>query len=343
MGGDGGPAVIVPAAIRFLSNNPDAELVLYGLEDELLKHFPNRDPLGIDRCRVQYSSQVVSDQESPSAALRHKQDSSMWLALQSVAQGSAGACISGGNTGALMAMGLKLLGISEGIDRPAICTALPRQEGRCYLLDAGANVDCSAQQLQQFALMATALVSALEQIAQPPCALLNIGKERIKGNKVVKEAAELLAANSILNYTGFIEADDLLRGGIEIVVCDGFVGNVTLKAIEGAARMILEHLMLAKSSMQPSLKPALAKSPEADLSVPSGLESEGVYAGLRQAFDPGQFNGAILLGLNAVVIKSHGSADKAGYCGALERAAQAHQADVTGQVARYLKNYMAQA
>jgi glycerol-3-phosphate acyltransferase PlsX len=343
MGGDGGPAVIVPAAIRFLSNNPDTELVLYGLEDELLKHLPNRDPLGIDRCRVQYSSQIVSDQESPSAAFRHKQDSSMWLALQSVAQGSAGACISGGNTGALMAMGLKLLGINEGIDRPAICTALPRQEGRCYLLDAGANVDCSAQQLQQFALMATALVSALEQISQPPCALLNIGKESIKGNKVVKEAAELLAANPILNYTGFIEADELLRGGIEIVVCDGFVGNVSLKAIEGAARMILEHLGLRQSRVESSRESTQQKSPEAQLSIPSASDNDGVYAGLRQAFDPGQFNGAILLGLNAVVIKSHGSADEEGYCGALERAAQAHQADVTGQVARYLKNYMAQA
>ncbi len=340
MGGDGGPAVTVPAAIRFLSNNPETELVLYGLKDELLCHLPDRDSHGIDRCRVHYCSQVVSDQESPSAALRHKQDSSMWLALQSVAEGSAAACISGGNTGALMAMGLKLLGISDGIDRPAICTALPRQEGRCYLLDAGANVDCSAQQLQQFALMATALASALDQIAQPPCALLNIGKESIKGNKVVKAAAELLAANPKLNYTGFIEADNLLHGGIEIVVCDGFVGNVTLKAIEGAARIILEHLVSAKLTTGLFQKPAPVKLPEAASSTASGLERE-VYARLRQAFDPGLFNGAILLGLNAVVIKSHGNADEGGYCGALERAAQAHQADVIGRVTRYLKHYMA--
>lgn len=339
MGGDGGPAVIVPAAMRFLSNNPDAEVVLYGFEDALLKHLPASDPLGIDRCRVEYSSQIVSDQESPSAAIRHKQDSSMWLALQAVAQGRADACISGGNTGALMAMGLKLLGINKGIDRPAICTALPRQQGRCYLLDAGANVDCTALQLQQFALMATALVSALERIARPPCVLLNIGNESIKGNKVVKEAASLLAGNPTLNYTGFIEANELLRGGIEIVVCDGFVGNVALKAIEGAARIILEHLESGKSTLDPSPEPALAKSPESHLSIPSGLENEGVYVGLRQAFDPGQFNGAILLGLNGVVIKSHGNADEEGYCGALERAAQANQADVTGLVARYLENY----
>ncbi|RLA47924.1 MAG: phosphate acyltransferase PlsX [Gammaproteobacteria bacterium] len=322
MGGDNGPKVVVPAAIRFLDENPGIELTLFGVQDELLRHFPNNDPAGISRCHAQFCSQFVADDESPSAALRHKQDSSMWLAFQAVAHGRSQAFISGGNTGAMVAMGLKLLGANEGIDRPAICTALPTRAGRCYLLDVGANVDCTTKQLHQLALMATNLVRVQEKIAKPSVALLNIGKESIKGNKVVKEAAELFNADASLNYAGFIEADELLSGRVDIVICDGFVGNVALKATEGAVANILDRLAVIGKRYS-----------TADISagvMPSLLDA------LHRELDPGSYNGAILLGLKGVTVKSHGSADVDGFCCALERAVMAVGTDASGSITNEL-------
>ena len=324
MGGDSGPEVVVPAVIRFLNEFPDIDIVLYGLEDELLKSLPHHDPSGIARCRVQFSSQIVIDNESPSAALRHKQDSSMWLALEAVAQGSADACISGGNTGALVAMGLKLMGVYKGVDRPAICTVLPMQAGRCYMLDVGANVDCAAQQLQQFAAMATALVSGLEGIKKPTVALLNVGKESIKGNKVVKQAAELFGDDHSLNYLGFIEADELLQSRADIVVCDGFTGNIALKATEGTARYILAELA------------PIIESYGTKEGIPESI-SAGLLVSCGKAFNPGSYNGAILLGLNGVVVKSHGNADENAYCGALERAAKSIRGGVSTLIKAHLE------
>ena len=333
MGGDNGPKVVVPAAIRFLDENPEIELTLIGVHDDLLSHFPNSDPAGISRCHVQFCSQFVVDDESPSAALRHKQDSSMWLALQAVARGSSHACISGGNTGAMVAMGLKLLGVNEGIDRPAICTALPTHAGCCYLLDVGANVDCTTKQLHQLARMATTLVRGQERITNPSVALLNIGKESIKGNKVVKEAAELFSADTSLNYAGFIEADELLSGCVDIVICDGFVGNVALKATEGAVANILNRLAvigeryITKDIISKDIITKDIITKDIDAGAMSSL-----LAALHREFDPGSYNGAILLGLKGVAVKSHGNADVDGFCCALDRAAVAASAGVPGSI-----------
>ncbi len=324
MGGDRGPAVVVPAAIRFLDEHPDVEFVLFGLQEKLLKYFPNNDPTSIARCRVQFCSQVVTDNEQPSSALRHKQDSSMWLALQAVAQGQADACVSSGNTGALMAMGLKHLGVNAGLDRPAICTALPARTGGCYLLDLGANVDCSPKQLHQFALMATAMVSGLDGLAKPTVGLLNIGVEASKGNRLVKEAAELLSNDSSLTYRGYLEADEILDGRMNIVVCDGFVGNIALKATEGVARNVVERLTALHDKLMHDV---------------GAKNLAGLLDGLRNALDPAGYNGAILLGLNRVVIKSHGNTDDQGFCRALERAVRAVMADVPGLVADNMNNY----
>lgn len=248
----------------------------------------------------------------------------MWLALQAVAQGQADACVSSGNTGALMAMGLKHLGINAGLDRPAICTALPARTGGCYLLDLGANVDCSSKNLHQFALMATAMVRGLEGVAKPTLALLNIGAEASKGNRVVKEAAELLSSDKSLDYRGYIEADEILDGRMNIVVCDGFVGNVALKATEGVARNVVARLAALHSKL-------MHDSAAHDLS--------GLVDGLREALDPASYNGAILLGLNSVVIKSHGNTDERGFCRALERAARAVTTNVPGLVADNMNKY----
>ncbi len=325
MGGDEGPKVVIPAAIQYLRENPDVELTLYGQQDELLKHLPGHDPAGIDRCRVKYSSQSVTDDESASSALRHKRDSSMWLAIKAVAESDADACISGGNTGALMAMGLALLGSHKDVDRPAICTALPTKNGGCYVLDMGANVDCAATQLQQFALMATALVKGIEGIVVPTVALLNIGKESIKGNKLVKESAQLLSGDSRINYVGFIEADELLKGEVDIVVCDGFIGNILLKASEGAARMILGELA------------GFATASETKGAALGNDTEQSIIRELKNTYSPAAYNGAILLGLNNVVIKSHGSADQRAYVSALGRAARSAAANIPERIAGYLE------
>jgi phosphate acyltransferase len=299
MGGDGGPATVIPAVMRYLSENPDISVTLHGLERELLEYLPDNNPSGLDRCKVRYSAQVVNDDDLPSAVVRHKTDSSMWHAVKMVADGGADACISGGNTGALVAIGCRLLGNEKNVDRPAICTALPTATGRCYLLDVGANVDCAPQQLHTLARIASEYVRGLENLASPSVALLNIGKESTKGNRVVKRCSELLNHDDTLNYAGFIEADRLFNSDVNIVVCDGFVGNVALKASEGMAKLIISKLSSLKGEI-----------------------SESLINTLRQEYDPGAHNGAVLLGLKGTVIKSHGSSDIAGFCCALKKATQ---------------------
>ena len=303
MGGDMGPAITVPAAIQYLASYPEATLVLYGIEDQLLKYLPNKDINGIDRCRVEFCSQLISDDDSFFNVLRDKRDSSMWRVIEAVAKGHAQACVSGGNTGALVAIGCRLLGIKEGIERPGICTALPTAQGNCYLLDVGANVDSTAEQLYQLARQAKDFVSKLERLEAPSIALLNIGLEAIKGNKVVKRAAELLNNDSSLNYVGFIEADELLSHRVDIIICDGFVGNVALKATEGAAKRIMARL--------------------AEL---GGKPMKQMLDVLQLEFNPSAYNGALLLGLGGAVIKSHGKADQTGFYKALERAVNVGEA-----------------
>jgi len=305
MGGDFGPAVIVPAALHMIASHRDIELTLVG-DEALLGDFLHQHGAGAgDRLHVHHASEVVEMDEMPSQALRGKKDSSMRVAIQLVKAGQADACVSAGNTGALMAIARFVLKTLPGIDRPAICTELPCIKGSTHMLDLGANVDSSAEQLLQFAVMGSVLSGAVNPQSQGRVALLNIGAEEIKGNEQVKEAAELLD-KSDLNYTGYIEGDDIYSGVVDVVVCDGFVGNVSLKTSEGVAKMITQF---AREEFSRNLLTRLASF----IALP-------VLRGLQRRIDPRRYNGASLLGLRGIVIKSHGGADKLAFAHAIQEA-----------------------
>lgn len=303
MGGDHGPAVTLPACRHFLDRHPDAELLLVGLPDSLAG-------LNHPRARVVPASEVVGMDDSIEVALRRKRDSSMRVAIQQVKDGAAQAAVSAGNTGALMAIARYLLKTLDGIDRPAIATQLPNAKGGATtVLDLGANVDCEAQHLLQFAVMGSALVSVLKDESNPSVGLLNIGEEIIKGNETIKKAGELLrsAANSgDLNFYGNVEGNDIFRGVTDIVVCDGFVGNVALKTSEGLASMIGGFL---KEEFSRSFFTKIA----AIFALP-------VLSAFKKRVDHRRYNGAALLGLRGLVFKSHGSADELAFENALNRA-----------------------
>ena len=237
MGGDHGPSVTIPAAISFVESEPDAELILVGLEESLLAELKKHKASEHPRLSVVNATEVVTMDDPLEIALRRKKDSSMRVAINMVKEGRADACVSAGNTGALMAISRYVLKTLPGVNRPAICSILPNQkDGPTYMLDLGANVDCEPQHLHQFALMGSALVSAMEGNPRPTVGLLNVGEEDIKGNEVVKQTAVLLRADheqGRLNFYGNVEGNDIFKGTTDIVVCDGFVGNVTLKASEG--------------------------------------------------------------------------------------------------------------
>ena len=298
MGGDLGPAVTVPGALAALRSHPDLNLVLVGqravLEKELARH---ADAEG-GRIRIQEASQVVGMDEPPAQALRGKKDSSMRVAINLVKSGEAQAIVSAGNTGALMATARFVLKTLPGIDRPAIITAFPTVHGHVHILDLGANVDSSPEQLLQFGIMGSLLVGAVERKDRPLVALLNVGVEDIKGNEVVKKADELFRASD-LNYHGYVEGDEIYLGKVDVIVCDGFVGNVALKASEGLARMIS---LFMKEEFTRTLFAKLA-----------ALVALPVLNALRRRLDPRQYNGASLVGLNGIVIKSHGGTDAIGF------------------------------
>lgn len=325
MGGDHGPPVVVPAALHALTEQEDLNLILVGdrevLEAAVRKFGGN---LGT-RLSVHHASQVVAMDELPSAALRGKKDSSMRVAIDLVKQGTADACVSAGNTGALMATARFVLKTLPGIDRPAICSALPTIKGHTHMLDLGANVDSDAETLFQFAVMGAALTSAVENIVSPKVGLLNIGAEEMKGNERVKEAGRLLAASQ-LNYVGFIEGDDIYSGAVDVVVCDGFVGNVALKTSEGVARMIRHYME------QEFRRSALTKLVAA-LAMP-------VLKSFRAKIDPRQYNGASLLGLQGIVIKSHGGADIVAYANAIKEAGLEVRKSVPQRINKYLEEQL---
>jgi glycerol-3-phosphate acyltransferase PlsX len=309
MGGDFGLPVTIPAAIEFLRQFPDTQLLLVGqahaIETALV------DQRGVDRSRFEIvsASDVVNMDDSVEVALRRKKESSMRLAVQAVKDGRADACLSAGNTGAWMAISRYILKTLDGIDRPAIATSIPNQTGRAtIMLDLGANVDCTAEHLLQFAIMGAALSQAVEHRDQPSVGLLNIGEELIKGNEMVKEAAELLRA-SPLNFYGNVEGDDIFKGTVDVVVCDGFVGNVVLKSVEGLAKMLSNVI---REEFKRNFVTLLA-----------ALVSKPVLNRLRHRVDNRRHNGAALLGLRGVVIKSHGAADAYAFGFALERAREA--------------------
>ncbi len=259
--------------------------------------------------------------EKPLATLR-KRDSSMWMAVRDVSQGYAQACVSAGNTGALLATGVTQLRRFSGVERPAICTAIPSLGRRTWLLDAGANLECSPAQLHQFARMASCLVTAVDGVARPSVGLLNVGAENVKGSKELQETATMLASDKSLNYTGFVEGDGLYLGKSDIVVCDGFSGNVALKAGEGVARMVASRL---HESFHRSLAARLA-----------GFISRRVLKDFQRDVDPSAYNGASFLGLCGVVVKSHGSAHSESFVRALEVALDEARTDLPRQLERAL-------
>jgi glycerol-3-phosphate acyltransferase PlsX len=312
MGGDHGLSVTVPAALSFLEHTHDAQCVLVGLQDDIRKALADSGlPLASDaqRVHVQHASEVVGMDESPAQAMRGKRDSSMRVALDWVKEGKADGCVSAGNTGALMATSRFVLKMIDGIDRPAIATQLPNMKGGATtMLDLGANVDCEPEHYLQFGLMGAALVTALNHCERPSVGLLNIGEELIKGNDAVRQAAELLRA-SPLNFVGNVEGNDIYEGRVDVVVCDGFVGNVALKTSEGLARMLGQMIKQEFTSSLFSRLAALAAMP--------------VLRRFKQRVDPSRYNGACLVGLRGVVVKSHGSADAVGFENALQRCADA--------------------
>jgi len=303
MGGDHGPRVTLSACRNFLEHHPDAGLLLVGLPDSLggLQH---------PRARVVAASEVVGMDDPIEVALRRKKDSSMRVAIEQVKAGAAQAAVSAGNTGALMAIARYVLKTIEGIDRPAIATQMPNSRGGATtVLDLGANVDCTAEHLLQFAVMGSALVSVLRDEVNPSVGLLNIGEEVIKGNEVIKKAGELLrsAANSgDLNFYGNVEGNDIFKGTTDIVVCDGFVGNVALKAVEGLASMIGGFL---KQEFSRNIFTKIA-----------AVCAYPVLSAFKKRVDYRRYNGAALLGLRGLVFKSHGSADELAFEQALNRA-----------------------
>ncbi len=303
MGGDHGPRVTLPACKQFLESHPEAKLLLVGLPDSL-------SSFSHSRAVVVAASEVVTMDDSVEVALRKKKDSSMRIAITQARDGTAQAVVSAGNTGALMAIARYVLKTVEGIDRPAIATQLPNAKGGATtVLDLGANVDCTAQHLLQFAVMGSALVSVLNDDLHPTVGLLNIGEEVIKGSEIIKLAGELLrsAANSgDLNFHGNVEGNDIFKGTTDIVVCDGFVGNVALKASEGLASMISGFL-----------KAEFSRNPLTKLSA---LVAYPVLSAFKRRVDHRRYNGAALLGLRGLVFKSHGSADAFAFEQALNRA-----------------------
>ncbi len=310
MGGDVGPAVTLPASLAFLDGHPDAALVLVGSPEALAAHPLHARLLAHPRCQMVAASEVVTMDDPLEIALRRKKDSSMRVAINQVKQGVAHAALSAGNTGALMAIARYVLKTLDGIDRPAIATQLPNASGGATtVLDLGANVDCTAHHLLQFAVMGSALVAAITNNPAPSVGLLNIGEEAIKGSETIKKAGELLrsAANSgDLNFYGNVEGNDIFKGTTDIVVCDGFVGNVALKASEGLASMIGGFI---KAEFSRNILTKIA----AIIAYP-------VLTAFKNRVDHRRYNGAALLGLQGLVFKSHGSADAFAFERALNRA-----------------------
>jgi len=305
MGGDHGLSVTVPAAIAALAEHPNLALILVGDQDSIREALNQHEYPDATRMQVQHASQVVEMDDKPAQAMRFKKDSSMRIAINLVKEGRADACVSAGNTGALMATARFVLKMLPGIDRPAICGILPTMPGFCHMLDMGANVDSTADNLFEFAVMGSVLASAVNNIDKPSVGLLNIGEEEIKGNEVIKEASRLLA-NSGLNYVGYVEGDGIYAGKANVIVCDGFNGNIALKSSEGVAKMVSFKIKQAFS------KNILTKI--------AALFAMPVLNSFRKSLDPRRYNGASLLGLQGIAVKSHGGADELAFKTAIQQA-----------------------
>ena len=322
MSGDLGPRVCVPGALAALAAEPDLELVLVGQPALIEAELAGLAGAQRARLRIQAASQVVAMAESPREAIRRKKDSSMRVALNLVAAGAAGACVSAGNTGALMATAHFVLGMIEGVERPAIAAAIPAEGGHTYMLDLGANSSATPEQLYQFAVMGAVVAADLAARPRPRVGLLNLGSEDIKGHELVRAAHQRLLA-SRLDYVGFVEGNDTFTGAVDVVVTDGFTGNVALKTMEGLARMIGGAIRSEFSAGPWRRLGALAAAP--------------ALGGLKRRLDPRRYNGASMVGLLGVVIKSHGGADATAFAHAVRLAAIEARNGVPWQISQELK------
>lgn len=326
MGGDHGVHITVPATLRFLDETADVNIVLVGDRDSIYKQLGDKLSSYSDRIEVVHATQVVGMDEAPQSAMRTKRDSSMRLAINLIKETKANAVVSAGNTGALMAISRYVLRTMDGIDRPAIAKLMPTVKGEVCVLDLGANVECAPEHLLQFGVMGSQLMRGVTGKPMPSVGVLNIGSEDIKGNETVKKAAELLKQTN-LNFYGNVEGDDIFKGVVDVVVTDGFTGNVSLKTTEGVAKMISFFL---KEEFTRSWWTKLI----ALLSFP-------VLKRLKQRVDPRKYNGAVLLGLNGLVVKSHGGADVDGFYYALKQAHHEVDANVIGLLQDYLQQNQA--
>jgi len=322
MGGDHGPHVTVPAALKALEADDQLNIVLVGLQDAIEAELKTRKKTTSPRLRIHHASEVVTMDDSPKTALKNKKDSSMQDAINLVKSGEANACVSAGNTGALMATARFVLKTLPGIDRPAIASVLPSEKGNTYMMDLGANADCTPEHLYQFAIMGAMLVSCVEHKERPSVGLLNIGSEDIKGNEVVKQAGELLKT-SHLNFYGNVEGDDIFKGTTDLVVCDGFVGNVSLKTTEGLAHMMGKFLTQEFKRNWLTKMMALCAMP--------------VLKSFKNRLDPRRYNGASFLGLRGIVVKSHGGADQLAYISAIHVAIEEARSGVLRRITEQLE------
>jgi glycerol-3-phosphate acyltransferase PlsX len=330
MGGDYGPDVTVPGALAALRQFSDVKFILVGDHDELRAVLQAHGVVESDSLVIQHASQRVEMGEAPAFALRNKKDSSMRVAINLVKQGSAHACVSAGNTGALMATARFVLKTLPGIDRPAIISALPtiRRNENVYVLDLGANVQCEADHLLQFAVMGSVVVSALKHKERPTVGLLNVGEEAIKGNDLVKQASYLLQNCAAIDYRGYVEGDDITKGVVDIVVCDGFVGNVALKAMEGSAKLIAYYLKEAFMRNYFTRLAALCIQP--------------IMHDFKKRIDPARYNGASLVGLQGIVVKSHGGTQSLGFTQAILHAVVEAQHNIPTRIASQLHHLLHQ-
>lgn len=322
MGGDHGPQVTIPAALQALKTDNQLNIVLVGLSDAIEAELKACKATASPRLRVHHASEIVTMDEQPQSALKNKKDSSMRVAINLVKSNEASACVSAGNTGALMATARYVLKTLPGIDRPAIAGIFPSRKGKTYILDLGANADCTPEQLLQFAVMGSMLVSCVENIEKPTVGLLNIGSEDIKGNEVVKQTGELLR-QSHLNFFGNIEGNDIFKSTTDVVVCDGFVGNVTLKASEGLAQMM--GRFLAEEFKRNWLTKIM------------GLMAMPVLKAFKNRMDPRNYNGASFLGLRGIVVKSHGGADSVAFLNAIHTAVEESRSGVLKRITEQLE------
>lgn len=331
MGGDNGLKVVVPAALGILEKYPDVRLILVGDQAQIERRFRGNKAakfLKADRLILKHASECVAMDESPALALRNKKDSSIRVAINLVKQGEAQACVSAGNTGALMAIARFVLKMLPGVDRPAMISALPTTVGKpVYLLDLGANIESSAAHLVEYAIMGSIVAQAsMENGERPKVALLNIGSEDIKGTSVIKEASHMLNELKVVNYIGYIEANDVFQAKADVVVCDGFVGNVALKMCEGTARFIL--LGIKQAFTQNIFTKCCA------------IFARPVLKATRKRVDPARYNGASLLGLNGIVIKSHGNTNVTGYMRAIEEAIVEIEKNVPEQISHRVEEVL---